>query len=156
KPRREWHFDEGKKADEPPKAEPHPVRTDGHAAEAAALGGPATDPIKPEQEVPLTAGRGAPAGRPDGGVAGLRLLTGVVRQEEERREGEEWSLLGVLTQNEGPGPVFLGDLQTNYRLPIPTLHQEVLRDKELHDPAMGPQKPEGALFNFAWLTAPGT
>jgi lactate permease len=31
-----------------------------------------------------------------------------------------------------------------------------MRDPLLHDKEMGEQKPEDALFNFAWLTSPGT
>jgi lactate permease len=41
-------------------------------------------------------------------------------------------------------------------IPVPTLHREVLRDERLHDKTQGEMKPESALFNFAWLTAPGT
>jgi lactate permease len=73
------------------------------------------------------------------------MLTGLVRQKE-------------VPVTEGPGPVrFLDEkIATNYQIPVPGLHGEVLRDGKLHDPSRGEQKPEGALFNFAWLTAPGT
>jgi lactate permease len=75
----------------------------------------------------------------------LLLSTGLVRQLEERpgRTGE------------GPGPVtvpFIEPLHTNYRIAIPTLHLAVHRDSRLQETP----KPESALFNFAWLTAPGT
>jgi lactate permease len=72
------------------------------------------------------------------------LLTGLVRQKET-------------PVKPGPGPVAITSwLHTNYQIPVPTLHDQVLRDKGLHDESKGAQKPEGALFNFAWLTAPGT
>jgi lactate permease len=50
----------------------------------------------------------------------------------------------------------VGPLQTNYRVPVPFLDGQSMRDGRLHDPATGPAKPEGALFNFAWVTAPGS
>ncbi len=79
----------------------------------------------------------------------LLLLTGLVRQEEEdtKKHGPKQ-----------PGHGFVqiaGPLYTNYQIPIPTLHNESSRDKRL----LGrdkESKPEGALFNFAWLTAPGS
>jgi lactate permease len=78
-------------------------------------------------------------------------------------------------------PVKVGPLQTNYLLPVPGLHRESERDPRLH-PVKAEQcasllvsspyplaaavngcvayrlapSPESALFNFAWLTAPGT
>jgi len=74
----------------------------------------------------------------------LLLLTGLVRQKEK-------------TNQPGPGSVpLVGSLTTNYMVAVPTLKDQVFRDSELHDPARGDQKPEGALFNFAWLTAPGS
>ena len=49
----------------------------------------------------------------------------------------------------------VGSLTTNYRLPMPALHNEVYRDRELLAPGKT-AKPEKALFNLAWLTAPGS
>jgi L-lactate permease len=71
------------------------------------------------------------------------MLTGLVRQKE-------------VPVKEGPGPitVFPG-LHTNYQIPIPTLHHAVYRDASLREPGQ-PAEPESALFNFPWLTAPGT
>jgi lactate permease len=71
------------------------------------------------------------------------LLTGLVRQQEGGAK-------------EGPGPVKItGPLHTNYQVGIPGLHEHVHRDPRLLDPTKE-ARPEGALFNFAWLTAPGT
>jgi lactate permease len=65
-------------------------------------------------------------------------------------------LTGLVRQQEGRGPVKIGPIQTNYMIPIPALHNDVLRDPQLHETSRGEQKPESALFNFAWLTSPGT
>ena len=87
----------------------------------------------------------------------------------------------MFKQEEGAKPVWLGPVQTNYRIPMPTLHSTSHRDAQLHvvkaeEAAVLPfassnpfdaavtlasaqrlaPKPEAALFNFAWLTAPGT
>jgi len=95
------------------------------------------------------------------------LLTGLVRQKEPGRSGEK--------------AVWFGPVQTNYLIPVPGLHNESHRDPRLHpvrpallaaltltasDPltaAMDVQvverleaRPEAALFNFAWLSNPGT
>jgi lactate permease len=154
RPRKEWHFTpevEAKKA-----VGPLPGPSDAHAAEAAALVGSDSGSTGNGAEPPLTFGNVALAWAPYALMSILLLLTGLVRQKEERREGPAWSWLGILRQDEGPGPVYLGPIQTNYRIPIPTLDREVLRDDRLHDKARGEAKPESALFNFAWLTAPGT
>ena len=75
----------------------------------------------------------------------LLLCTGLVRQMEE--SGDK--------RGEGPGPVtvpFMESVHTNYRIAMPTLHDQVHRDRRLQET----DKPEAALFNFPWLTAPGT
>jgi lactate permease len=160
-PRKEWHFDQepsegGRPLEEGIVPGAHvPGSPDPHAAEAAALvdAKASTDPA---DELPLTAGRIALAWAPYVLMSVLLLLTGLIRQNEERREGEAWSILGgLLHQGEGAGPVYLGPIQTNYRISIPTLDREVLRDPRLQEPGKT-QKPERAEFNFAWLTAPGT
>ncbi len=133
KPREEWHFDQEVKA-KAKAAESAPPPSDGHAAEAAAL---LAAPKPPEDEKPLTTRRIAVAWMPFALMSVLLLLTGIIRQQE------------------GHGPVHVGRLQTNYKVPIPTLHKQVLRDPRLHDPTK-PLHPESALFDFAWLTAPGT
>jgi L-lactate transport len=74
----------------------------------------------------------------------LLLGTGFVRQRE-------------VPVKPGPGPVkLLPWLSSNYQIPIPLLDNAVMRDARLHDPSRGEQKPEEALFNFAWFSAPGS
>jgi lactate permease len=118
---------------------------DSHAAEAAALLGSGNGNPGGSPEKPLTFGGVSMAWMPYIIMSVLLMLTGLVRQKE-------------VPVTEGPGPVrFFNDaVATNYQIAMPTLHGEVLRDRKLHDEARGEQKPEGALFNFAWLTAPGT
>jgi L-lactate permease len=178
KPKRDWHFD--KRTTPAPAAPAHAPVGDGHAAEAAALleGASVKDT---KNEPPLTFGSVSLAWAPYILMSVLLLLTGLVRQAEERRSGPAWSFLGVLHQNEGKGPVFLGPIQTNYRIPVPALHEVSGRDPNLHPVKMeqaaalsltgtnpleavvsvavarrlAPRR-EDAMFNFAWLTAPGT
>jgi lactate permease len=154
KPKNEWHFT---KSATPAKADAAntPKPDDPHAAEAAAL---IDKPPPSADEPPLTFRNVALAWAPYALMSLLLLLTGLVRQKEERREGPAWSFLGgIFRQEEGANkPVLLGPVQTNYRIPVRPLHEEVTRDKKLHDPSLGEQKPEGALFNFAWLTSPGS
>jgi lactate permease len=64
-------------------------------------------------------------------------------------------LTGLVRQQEAKGPVTVAGVQTNYMIPIPFLHDEVERDPRLHVEGK-PAEREKALFNFAWLTAPGT
>ena len=94
-------------------------------------------------EKPLTTASVSLAWAPYAIMSVLLMLTGIVRQMET-------------PVKEGPGPVrIIGSLHTNYQVPIPTLHNQVFRDAALHESGQQ-QKPESALFNFAWLTAPGT
>jgi lactate permease len=95
-------------------------------------------PPSTDKEPPLTWKSVSLAWAPYALMSVLLLLTGLVRQEE------------------GRGPVAAGPIRTNYMVPVPGLHQEVMRDAVLHDPSKGQQSPEKAEFNFAWLTAPGT
>lgn len=135
--------------------------TDGHAAPAAALLGSAN--TRAAQDRPLTAWSISMAWMPFALMSILLMLTGLVRQQEGRQV------------------VRVGSIQTNYMIPIPTLHKESHRDARLHavraeqaaalvlgsdsdlattmnmalTQRLAPQ-PEKAEFNFAWLTAPGT
>lgn len=97
-----------------------------------------------EAKTPLTARRVAVAWAPYLIMSLFLLITGHYRQRE----------VPVI---EGPGPIQIaGPIHTNYQIAVPFLHQEVLRDSKLHDPSKGEPKAEGALYNFAWFTAPGS
>jgi L-lactate permease len=149
KPKKEWHFD--KPLPEEPgeiigvgaPSGPRPALAgDGPAAEATAVLS-ALEPME-EEEKPLTARSITLAWMPYILMSIFLMLTGIVRQMET---GPALA---------GPGPVhIIGPLYTNYLIPVPTLHQQTLRDPRLQEE--GHQgKPEGALFNFPWLTAPGS
>jgi lactate permease len=133
--------DEAGKAGEPP---PVTRPADGHAAEAEALLANAA-PAPAAYEKPLTLGSVSLAWAPYVLMSVLLFLTGLVRQRE-------------VPVKEGPGPVqVVGPLYTNYQIAVPTLHRQTWRDPRLHDPSKGTEpQPEGALFNFPWLTAPGS
>jgi lactate permease len=141
RPRHEWHYDSP--VSEPRFQEPTTTATvDGHAAGAAAL--LPTEEKRVDADVPLTIGRIALAWAPYAIMSVLLLATGFVRQKET-------------TAKPGPGPVeIVPGLSTNYLIPVPLLHNEVWRDERLHDASRGAPKPESALFNFAWVTAPGS
>jgi lactate permease len=95
-------------------------------------------------EAPLTARAIAVAWMPFALMSILLLLTGLVRQEEERSVDGQRQVL------------WIGPLQTNYRIPVPWLHRECYRDAMLSLGREAQPRPEPAEFNFAWLTAPGT
>jgi lactate permease len=162
KPKKEWHFDQVE-PHEPPAEAPGPLAEDAHAAEARALVGSGAPKEAVTAQKPLTVGSVSLAWAPYALMSLFLLLTGIVRQME------------------GKGPVPFGPIQTNYMIPVPGLHKQSHRDPRLHpvraeDAAAlaianaeplaaavdavvaqrtAPQ-PESALFNFAWLTAPGT
>lgn len=134
-PRNVWHF-EPLEPNEPSSSAP--TLDDPHAAEAAALLAAAQ---APEDKRPLSFKLVTLAWMPFILMSILLMATGIVRQKEKSGEA-------------GPGGVFVPgtSIATNYNLPIPSLHLEVVRDAQL-DPA---QHREKALFNFPWLTAPGS
>jgi lactate permease len=113
-----------------PRTELRPEKTQPDAAPPAAA------------EKPLSRRAVALAWTPFALMSVLLLLTGLVRQREVRAAQE--------------GPVFVGPLQTNYMIPLPWLHQEVMRDRRISDPTRTTAEAEKAEFNFCWLTAPGT
>ncbi|HZY87455.1 MAG TPA: L-lactate permease [Gemmataceae bacterium] len=134
RPRKEWHFDRETAAKS---SSPGGLNSnDPHAAEAQALLG--GQPPAEAPQAPLTFWNVSVAWAPFALMSLLLLLTGLVRQRE------------------GHGPVQFGPLQTNYMVPVPSLDEQSWRDPRLHDPSAGPARPERALFNFAWLTAPGS
>jgi lactate permease len=141
KPRDEWHFDKITQAP-PVQTTAHPVACDPHAAEAAALLSSVPAPSHHESK-PLTAGNLTLAWTPFALMSLLLMLTGFVRQQEER------------TKLQGPGPVAFAGIATNYRIPVPTLHETTMRAEILRPEGKKHDKEE-ALFNFCWLTNPGT
>ncbi len=139
-----------------------------HEAEAAALLA-AESPAHEFETKPLTFRNVTLAWMPYFLMSVFLMLTGLVRQMEA-------------PVKEGPGPVkVMPGLSTNYQIAVPTLHGKSVRDPELHPIRMEQTaalmvssgqplfavansymarelspRPEGALFNFPWLTAPGT
>jgi lactate permease len=159
KPKNEWHFDTpiptagpsppaplpegegGKKAAPLPEGEGR--MDDPHAAEAAALmGGAPANPTDHDTK-PLTFGNVTLAWTPFILMSIFLMLTGIVRQKESPEQS-------------GPGPVRITDnLATNYWIPIPTLHDETMRAEPLR-PVGKKDHRESALYNFPWLSNPGT
>jgi L-lactate permease len=145
RPRHEWHFS--------------------HSGEAVPRSPDAA--VNPVPEKPLTFASVSLAWAPFALMSVFLLLTGPVRQKEPGRPSER--------------PWMIGPLQSNYLIPVPGLHNQSSRDPRLHpvrteqlavlvlgspDPLSAAAnlqvlerqrpRPESALFNFAWLTAPGT
>jgi L-lactate transport len=136
KPKKEWHFT--------PLAEPlTPVPLEGLDPNAVpALQAAAAATSAPNS--PLGFRNVSRAWAPYLIMSVLLLLTGLVRQRE-------------VPVKPGPGPVrVFSGLYTNYQIPVPLLDGEVMRDPRLHDPSRGEQKPEEALYNFPWLSSPGS
>ncbi|MFL5341800.1 MAG: L-lactate permease [Gemmataceae bacterium] len=135
RPKREWHFDKAESA--PPT--PFDLASNGPAPEVdvkSLLGDPAKG-----AEVPLTPRTIARAWMPFALMSLTLMGTGLLRQ----REGEK------------KAPLNLGPIQSYYAIEIPTLHQEVARADRLkkHPESDEPER-ENAVFNFTWLTSPGT
>lgn len=144
KPKSEWHFHETPPA--APGAPPPAAAPDAHAAQAAAFVEAA--PRQLVKEAPLSFANVSLAWAPYALMSVFLMLTGIVRQAETPTKERP--------AKEGPGFVqVVGDLYTNYNVPVPTLHRTVYRDLALTEEGREP-RPEGALFNFPWLTSPGT
>lgn len=141
KPKNEWHYDPpvSPSADE---SMDHLDPRDTHAAEAIAILAAERGSRSGTDVRPLTRGRVILAWTPFALMSICLLLSGLLRQ----REG----------MSKKYGPVRIGPVQSNYLIPFGDLHRGVMRDPQLHDAEMGDQKPEDALFNFAWLTSAGT
>jgi lactate permease len=125
----------------PPVAHPS---SDPHAAEAEALLGGAPAPTS-RSETPLTGWQVLMAWMPFLIMSVLLMLTGIVRQKEKSlpQGKDEWIK---------PGPVAIyGDFTTNYQIQMPYIHLSVNRDEFFEE-----KKQESAIFNFPWLTAPGS
>jgi lactate permease len=139
KPKEEMRFGEPAPAPSVAPSNDESQGDDPHAAEARALLGDVKPPDHFETK-PLTAANIALAWTPFALMSVFLMLTGLVRQGESSTQV-------------GPGKVVIhGEFTTNYGVPIPTLHEQVTRDPYLD----AKQHPEKAVFNFAWLTAPGT
>jgi lactate permease len=121
-------------------------------------GPPALDPTEsdprrsPTGEAPLTARSVAIAWMPFALMSVFLLASGFLRQVENERAGKKL-----------PMPEVVPGLKTRYDIPIPGLHQEVLRAERLRKKIKDPDgteryddKPESAVFVFAWVTSPGT
>jgi lactate permease len=146
KPRHEWHFTktqgEGEKGRQGEAENGRQGEAENGRQGVENQEGNTASPLLPEKEPPLTTWSVSIAWAPYALMSVLLLLTGLVRQQEGG------------PAKEGPGPVAIaGHLHTNYQIAIPLIHNEVERDQLLRAPNA---KPESALFNFAWLTAPGT
>ena len=115
----------------------------GHEADAAfaqSLLGSAGPMTAPGDEPPLTLGRMVLAWTPFALMSIFLLLTGFIRQMEPSNLSKPAVRV--------PGT----SLQTNYLIPVPWLHEQTIRD-----PYLNPKgETERALYNFAWLTAPGS
>jgi lactate permease len=97
---------------------------------------------KDDDGPPLTPLRVAIAWMPFAVMSVFLMLTGLARQ----REGELKSALPIA-----------GPLKSYYSVEIPTLHNEVERAKQLQkNPNSDVSEAEAAVFEFKWLTAPGT
>jgi len=135
KPRHEWHFTGPVGVTEEQK------ETDIHLAEQLDFhsGECEAATVLPSQknEAPLTLTNVSLAWAPYVIMSVLLLLTGLVRQKEQR------------------GPVYLGDVRTRYTIPIPLLDRQSQRDAQLQVEGQAPQA-EKAEFDLPWLTAPGS
>ncbi len=139
KPKKDWHFD--LTPEEVPTAENKLLdASDPHAAEAAALLAP---PTSTQVHEPLTFKNVVIAWMPFAIMSVCLLLSGILRQEEGRRNS---------AKAEGVG---FGPIRTNYVVSVPLL-QDVKRDPRLHDKNRGEQQPEKAEYDIAWVTSPGS
>jgi lactate permease len=131
------------KYDAPAPATPHPEGHSavGHEEEAAAAKAMLGEMGRHKDEVPLTAANVARAWMPFALMSVLLMLTGIIRQQEPGTPGKAY--------------VVAGPVQTNYLVPIPFLDEQARRDPYLL-PEGKKKDTERAIFNFAWLTAPGT
>ena len=148
KPKHEWHFDTPMT---PPTAPAQLDASNPHAAEAAALlGGPVP---KTDETKRLTFSNVTLAWTPFILMSILLMLTGIVREKEGHRD----AMIERDGKLEKQGPVYIPgtDIETNYLIEVPTLHNQVQRAENLR-PVGNKDHTESAKFNFAWLTAPGT
>lgn len=135
-----------------------------HAAEAEAA--KAMLASGPTSQVPLTFGSVALAWTPFVLMSVFLMLTGFVRVLENNPRTSPIRVPGTGVQIHVPltnVQVHVPRVQTNYLIPVPFLHEQTKRDERLLTEEKkaklkeeGKEEREGARFNFAWLTAPGT
>jgi L-lactate transport len=126
KPKDEWHFDRP----------PAPV-----------------DAVGSDHDIkPLTLGNVSLAWLPFILMSILLMLTGIVREKEGNRDKPIEP-----DKREKHGPIYVPgtNIETNYLISVPTLHDQVQRAEQLR-PVGKDDHRESAKYNFAWLTSPGT
>ena len=159
-PKNRWHFDQPPTAlpaapptalpTAPPAAPPAlaSLPHDPQHEEAAAVLAGAAD--TPESRQPLERWQVLRAWLPYLIMSALLVVAGFVREREKSKDAQ-----GVF------GPVGVGAVRTNYLLPVPFLHNEVMRPDFAAfrgaEPTADDQRgTESARYNLCWLTAPGT
>jgi L-lactate permease len=159
-PKNRWHFDQPPTARPPPCPPPCPplrpplrpalasLPHDPQHEEAAAVLAGAAD--TPESRQPLERWQVLRAWLPYLIMSALLVVAGFVREREKSKDAQ-----GVF------GPVGVGAVRTNYLLPVPFLHNEVMRPDFAAfrgaEPTADDQRgTESARYNLCWLTAPGT
>lgn len=167
KPRREWHYDSNGQ----PASARAPTIVPGQHAEAAAVLSSADPPSPAEDKSPLTARKIALAWTPFAIMSVLLMLTGFVRQMESKGPVKifgAWQtnyLIPIpgldnqvhrdpklhLVRAEEAAAFAVGSLS-----PLPTPAPLFNTAPTLLLAERFAPKPERAVFNFAWLTAPGT
>jgi lactate permease len=129
RPKEVWHFNQKKR--------PPDRHTQSHDGEDKI--GQTASFADADSDTPLKTREIVLAWAPYALMSVFLLLTGLVRQQEQR------------------GPVSLGPIKTKYMIPIYSLDNECLRDPKISESdAKHPPKPERAEFDFSWLTAPGS
>ncbi|MCS7168765.1 MAG: L-lactate permease [Gemmatales bacterium] len=170
KPRRAWHYDQNGRR-QPSEQGVRTTDADAHHAETAAVLSAVDCPNPSSVNAPLTARQVALAWTPFAIMSVLLMLTGIVRQMESKgpvRIVGRWQtnyLIPIpgldqavhrdaklhLVRAEESAAYVLGALApTPTPLPMVATGPTVLLGERLAP------KPERAVFNFAWLTAPGT
>lgn len=159
-PKTPWHYHmEPRKSEESP-APPGDASTAEAEAAVAALMGNAND-----DKTPLTAKTIAIAWMPFALMSVFLMLTGLVRQKEAEfkaglplRPDKFIRVMFGPKMDEAEREEFLesgGPIRTYYKVTIPGLHEEVSRARRLRKNP-NEEEPEAAVFDFKWLTAPGT
>jgi lactate permease len=159
-PKDEWHYSEMRNAEHGTRNEESPSKDDVTACKPM-LDPAASDAPAGVTEPKLTAWSVTRAWMPFVVMSAFLVASGFLRQAENQRAVRKQPMTEVC-----PG------LLTRYDIPISGLHAEVSRARRLQRPAraeevaaalaggsllLGDRKePERAVFEFAWVTAPGT